>query len=71
MSTLAGSAIAQGPNVGRIDLWSKWKPTDESTVWLLLSGATNPPEGIEFPNEDQEMPLEMGMANFLLVLLVI
>ena len=47
MSTLAGSAIAQGPNVGRIDRWSKWKPTDESTVWLLLSGATNPPEGIE------------------------
>lgn len=47
MSRLAGSAIAQGPNVGRIDRWSKWKPTDESTLWLLLSGASNPPENIE------------------------
>lgn len=47
MSRLAGSAIAQGSNVGRIDRWSEWKPTDESTIWLLLSGATNPPEGIE------------------------
>ena len=47
MSRLAGSAIAQGPNVGRIDRWSKWKPTDESTLWLLLSGASKPPEDIE------------------------
>lgn len=47
MSTLAGSAIAQGPNVGRIDRWSKWRPTEQITFWLLLSGATNPPEGIE------------------------
>lgn len=47
MSRIAGSAIAQGPNVGRIDQWSKWKPTEERTLWLLLSGATNPPEGIE------------------------
>ena len=47
MSRLAGSAIAQGPNVGRIDRWSVWKPTDKPTLWLLLSGATNPPKGIE------------------------
>ena len=47
MSRLAGSAIAQGPNVGRIDRWSKWKPTDKSTLWLLLSGASKPPEDIE------------------------
>ncbi|KAM7428039.1 hypothetical protein ABFA07_020915 [Porites harrisoni] len=47
MSRLVGSGIAQGPNVGRIDRWSKWTPTDESTLWLLLSGASNPPENIE------------------------
>jgi len=40
------SRIAQGPNVGRIDKWSEWKPTSIETKWLLLSGASNPPSGI-------------------------
>ena len=43
---LAGSAIAQGPNVGRIDRWLRWKPTSKETKWLLLSGALDPPSGI-------------------------
>ena len=43
---LAGSAIAQGPNVGRIDKLLEWKPTRRKRVWLLLSGASNPPRGI-------------------------
>ena len=42
----AGSAIAQGPNVGRIDKWSEWKTTPTDTKWLLLSGASDPPCGI-------------------------
>jgi len=42
----AGSAIAQGPNVGRIDRWPQWKPTSIKTKWLLLSGASDPPSGI-------------------------
>ena len=42
----AGSAIAQGPNVGRIDRWSLWKPTTAKPRWLLLSGATDPPTDI-------------------------
>ena len=43
---LAGSAIAQGPDVGRLDRWSEWKPTSIETKWLLLSGASNPPRDI-------------------------
>ena len=46
MSATAGSAIAQGPYVGRIDLWSEWRPTLERPLWLLLSGATDPPKEI-------------------------
>ena len=46
MSLFAGSAIAQGPYVGRIDCWSEWKPTSEEPLWLLLSGATDPPKEI-------------------------
>ena len=47
MSSFAGSAIAQGPNVGRIDRWSLWRPTGSvQPRWLLLSGASNPPENI-------------------------
>lgn len=42
----AGSAIAQGPNVGRIDRWSQWNPTTAQPLWLLLSGASDPPSGI-------------------------
>ena len=42
----AGSAIAQGPNVGRIDRWSKWGPTSAEPLWLLLSGAMDPPKNI-------------------------
>ena len=44
---LAGSAIKQGPYVGRIDCWSLWKPTNAEPLWLLLSGATDPPRNIE------------------------
>ena len=42
---LAGSAIAQGPNVGRIDKWSEWNPSEPNCKrsWLLISGAFNPP----------------------------
>ena len=46
MSTFAGSAIAQGPYVGRIDCWLQWRPTREEPLWLLLSGATDPPKEI-------------------------
>jgi len=46
MSNFAGSAIAQGPNVGRIDRWLEWKPTSIKPRWLLLSGASDPPGGI-------------------------
>ena len=42
----AGSAIAQGPNVGRIDQWSLWIPKSVKPRWLLLSGATDPPTDI-------------------------
>ena len=43
---LAGSAIAQEPYVGRIDCWPQWLPTSNKTMWLLLSGASDPPSGI-------------------------
>ena len=46
MSQFAGSAIAQGPCVGRIDCWSQWRPTREEPLWLLLSEATDPPKEI-------------------------
>ncbi|KAJ7389049.1 hypothetical protein OS493_033908 [Desmophyllum pertusum] len=42
----AGSSIAQGPNVGRIDRWSQWNPTPDEPLWLLLAGATDPPRNI-------------------------
>ncbi|KAJ7389071.1 hypothetical protein OS493_033933 [Desmophyllum pertusum] len=42
----AGSAIAQGPNVGRIDRWSQWNPTTVEPLWFLLAGATDPPSDI-------------------------
>ena len=45
-SAFAGSAIAQGPYVGRIVQWKYWKPTSQKPRWLLLSGATDPPEEI-------------------------
>ena len=45
-SDLAGSAIKQGPSVGRIDLWLQWRPTDIEPRWLLLSGALDPPSRI-------------------------
>ena len=46
MSQFAGSTTAQGPCVGRIDFWSQWRPTSEEPLWLLLSGATDPPKEI-------------------------
>ena len=42
----AGSAIKQGPNVGRIDRWSEWNPTSIEPKWLLLSGASDPPSRV-------------------------
>ena len=45
---VAGSAIAQGPYVGRIDQWEKWNPIGTGTTkWLLLAGASDPPSGID------------------------
>ena len=44
--SFAGSAIKQGPNVGRIDRWSEWNPTFLEPKWLLLSGASDPPSCI-------------------------
>ena len=38
--------IAQEPYVGRIDCWPQWLPTSNKTMWLLLSGASDPPSGI-------------------------
>ena len=46
MPLFAGSAIAQGRYVGRIDCWSEWRPTSIEPLWLLLSGATDPPKEI-------------------------
>ena len=46
MSTFAGSAIAQGPSDGRIDKWTEWNPAREEPLWLLLSGAMDPPRDI-------------------------
>ena len=43
---LAGSAVAQGSNVGRIDRWPQWSPTPIEPRWLLLSGASDPPSRI-------------------------
>ena len=43
----AGSAIAQGPYVGRIDRWSDWDPTSIEPKWLLLSGASDPPKDVK------------------------
>ena len=45
-SHLAGSAIAQGNYVGRINCWLQWRPTSNQIKWLLLSGASDPPSGI-------------------------
>lgn len=45
---VAGSAIAQGKFVGRIDQWKEWNPTGHyKELWLLLSGASNPPGEID------------------------
>ena len=46
MTSFAGSAIAQGPTIGRIDLLSEWQPTACQPIFLLLSGASNPPDDI-------------------------
>jgi len=58
---VAGSAIAQGPNVGRIDRWPQWKPTSIETKWLLLSGASNPPSVITISDRrTRDTPGEKG-----------
>ena len=46
MAKHAGFALTQGPNFGRIDCWNDWKPTDQQTQWLLLSGSSDPPKGV-------------------------
>lgn len=44
-TVFAGSAIKQGRHVGRIDHWSEWNPIGNvKPRWLLLSGASNPPQ---------------------------
>ena len=43
---LAGSAIAQGPNVGLIERWSELNSSKTKRLWLLLSGASDPPRSI-------------------------
>ena len=40
---LAGSAIAQGPDVGLIDRWSELNSIKTKRLWLLLAGASDPP----------------------------
>ena len=67
MPLFAGSAIAQGRYVGRIDCWSQWRPTSEEPLWLLLSGATDPPKEIGILKGELEMHRETGMAHFLQV----
>lgn len=62
MSTFAGSAIKQGPNVGRIYKWSEWNPTTKQPVWLLLSGACDPPEHIGISSRKDRGE---GSGNFL------
>ena len=43
--SLAGSAIKQ--NVGDLTKWDHWKPDNRKYGWLLIAGATNPPENID------------------------
>ena len=43
--SLAGSAIKQ--NVGDLTKWDQWKPDNRKYGWLLIAGATNPPENID------------------------
>ena len=63
---LAGSAIAQGPNVGRIDKWSEWKPTPIEPRWLLLSGASDPPRGINISDRrTRDNPIKARSRTFL------
>ena len=61
----AGSAIAQGPNVGRIDRLPQWKLTTVEPRWLLLSGATDPPTGISISNRRTRDAREDKNGRFL------
>jgi len=57
MSNFAGSAIAQGPNVGRIDKWIEWNPISKKCKWLLLSGASDTPRHIDIsPRRTRDIP---------------
>ena len=40
----AGSAIQQ--NVGDLNNWNEWKPSNKTHGWLLIAGATKPPLNI-------------------------
>ena len=40
----AGSALKQ--NVGDLTNWERWKPSNLVHCWLLIAGATSPPEKI-------------------------
>ena len=61
----AGSAIAQGPYVGRIDRWLQWKPTSIEPRWLLLSGASDPPRGIDISDRRTRDKPEVKGGTFL------
>ena len=47
MAKHAGFALTQGLNFSRIDYWNCWKPFDEQTEWLLLSGSSDPPKTVQ------------------------
>ena len=55
MTSFANSTIAQGPTVGRTDLWSEWQPTTCQPRWLLLSGAFYPPEDVAISKIKEEL----------------
>ena len=61
----AGSVIAQGPDIGRLDRWSEWKPTSIEAKWLLLSGASNPPGSITISDRRTRDTLETKGGTFL------
>ena len=60
-SLLAGSAIAQGPSVGKIAKWTEWNPPSIRTKWLLLAGASDPPREISISERrTRDTPGEKG-----------
>ena len=37
-------------NAGKLDEFNKWKPGNQANKWLLLAGATDPPENVKISN---------------------